>query len=205
MRASLKSNVEKNLDQSRVVILDSMNYIKGYRYELYCLARNSMTTLCLVYCDTSKDIARQWCEQMQLEEAKGDQEASVFPIDLFDDYASRMEFPNPAKRWDQPLFHLRADEPIPFDEIHAAISDTAKNKPKDPVSTKPEQQFDENFIQELDKRCQEIVNYVVQKQQEFGIGDSLGIPDCNLKYRILRIMSPVELKKLKKDFVKFCR
>ena len=138
LRASLKSNVEKNLDQSRVVILDSMNYIKGYRYELYCLARNSMTTLCLVYCDTSKDIARQWCEQMQHEEAKGDQVAPAFPIDLFDDYASRMEFPNPAKRWDQPLFHLRADEPIPFEEIHAAISDTAKNKPKDPVSTKPE-------------------------------------------------------------------
>jgi protein KTI12 len=40
LRASLKSNVEKLIDQGRVVILDSMNYIKGYRYELYCLARN---------------------------------------------------------------------------------------------------------------------------------------------------------------------
>lgn len=57
----------------------------------------------------------------------------------------------------------------------------------------------------MDKRCQEIVNYIVQKQQEFAVGDSLGIPDCKLTYRILRIMSPVELKKIKKDFVKFCR
>lgn len=62
LRASLKSNVEKLLDQNRVVILDSMNYIKGYRYELYCLARNSMTTLCLVYCDTDKQTAAERCE-----------------------------------------------------------------------------------------------------------------------------------------------
>ena len=95
LRASLKSNVEKYVDQSRVVILDSMNYIKGYRYELYCLARNSMTTLCLVFCDTDKETAREWCES--LEETK---ESNHFPPDLFEDYASRMEFPNQAKRWD---------------------------------------------------------------------------------------------------------
>lgn len=64
-----------------------------------------------------------------------------------------MEFPNQAKRWDQPLFHLRKDEDIPFDEIYNAIIDSGKNKPRDPVSTKPEQQFDEDFIQELDKSC----------------------------------------------------
>ena len=63
LRASLKSNVEKNIDQNRIVIIDSMNYIKGYRYELYCLARNSMTTLCLVWCDTDAEIAKQRCEQ----------------------------------------------------------------------------------------------------------------------------------------------
>ena len=40
LRASLKSNVEKFIDRERVVILDWMNYIKGYRYELYCLARS---------------------------------------------------------------------------------------------------------------------------------------------------------------------
>ena len=56
-RASLKSNVEKYINEQRVVILDSMNYIKGFRYELYCLARNAKTTLCLVFCDTDLEIA----------------------------------------------------------------------------------------------------------------------------------------------------
>lgn len=64
LRASLKSNVEKYIDPKRVVILDSMNYIKGYRYELYCLARNAMTTLCIVWCDTDKETAYEWCEKI---------------------------------------------------------------------------------------------------------------------------------------------
>lgn len=47
-RAFLKSNVEKNLNSSTVVIFDSMNYIKGYRYELYCLARASYSSIVVV-------------------------------------------------------------------------------------------------------------------------------------------------------------
>jgi hypothetical protein len=58
------------------------------------------------------------------------------------------------------LFHLRKDEGIPFEEIYNAITDTGKNKPRDPVSTKPEQQFDEDFIQELDKSCQQIIAFI---------------------------------------------
>ena len=41
LRASLKSNVEKYINSQRVVIIDSMNYFKSFRYELYCLARNA--------------------------------------------------------------------------------------------------------------------------------------------------------------------
>ena len=64
LRASLKSNVEKNLDQNstNAVILDWQNYIKGYRYELYCLARKEMSTLCLIFCDTDKQTAYDRCE-----------------------------------------------------------------------------------------------------------------------------------------------
>lgn len=48
IRAKLKSNVEKNLDDKTIVIIDSMNYIKGYRYELYCLVRTYQTRHCVV-------------------------------------------------------------------------------------------------------------------------------------------------------------
>ena len=45
-RGYLKSNVEKLIQAGQIVIFDSMNYIKGFRYELYCLARAAKTTNC---------------------------------------------------------------------------------------------------------------------------------------------------------------
>ena len=59
------------------------------------------------------------------------------------------------------MFHLRTEEEPPFENILSALMNTDKNKPKDPVSTKPEQQFDENFIYLLDKRCQEIIGIII--------------------------------------------
>ncbi|KAM6218466.1 protein KTI12 homolog [Rhynchocyon petersi] len=50
LRGALRAAVERRLSRQDVVILDSLNYIKGFRYELYCLARAACTPLCLVYC-----------------------------------------------------------------------------------------------------------------------------------------------------------
>ncbi|XP_029802231.1 protein KTI12 homolog [Suricata suricatta] len=50
LRGALRAAVERRLSRHDVVILDSINYIKGFRYELYCLARAARTPLCLVYC-----------------------------------------------------------------------------------------------------------------------------------------------------------
>nr|XP_020037758.1 protein KTI12 homolog [Castor canadensis] len=50
LRGALRASVERRLTRHDVVILDSINYIKGFRYELYCLARAARTPLCLVYC-----------------------------------------------------------------------------------------------------------------------------------------------------------
>lgn len=55
LRSSLRSNVEKHLDSENVVICDSMNYIKGFRYELYCLARNAQTTITVIFCDVKEE------------------------------------------------------------------------------------------------------------------------------------------------------
>jgi protein KTI12 len=51
-RAKIKSEVQRNLVGDTVVVVDSLNYIKGFRYEMYCLAREEKTTYCLVYCNT---------------------------------------------------------------------------------------------------------------------------------------------------------
>jgi tRNA uridine 5-carbamoylmethylation protein Kti12 len=47
-RAALLSAVERHLTKDNIVILDSMNYIKGYRYQLLCVSKALATTQCTV-------------------------------------------------------------------------------------------------------------------------------------------------------------
>lgn len=60
LRSAFMSAVERHLSQADLVIADSMNYIKGYRYQLYCGARATPTPHCVVYCDTPPETVRQW-------------------------------------------------------------------------------------------------------------------------------------------------
>lgn len=48
VRAALLSAVERHLTRDTIVICDAMNYIKGFRYQLYCIARNLNTQSCVV-------------------------------------------------------------------------------------------------------------------------------------------------------------
>ena len=60
-RGLLKSTVDRQLyKDGPVVIVDSMNGIKGYRYELWCIARQAGTRFCVVHCDVSAEEARRW-------------------------------------------------------------------------------------------------------------------------------------------------
>lgn len=91
MRGLFRSHVEKHLTNKNVVILDTLNYIKGVRYELYCLARTAKSTNCVVrsahqvYCETPVEQAREWNDQKT---------AGKYHAELFEDLSKRMEEPN---------------------------------------------------------------------------------------------------------------
>jgi protein KTI12 len=48
VRGAVKAAVERFCSADRIVVVDSLNYIKGFRYELYCVARACATTHCVV-------------------------------------------------------------------------------------------------------------------------------------------------------------
>ena len=97
-RGSLKSAVERLMSRDVVVILDSLNYIKGYRYELYCSAKAHKTPHCVVYCESSKETCMKWNE---IREAKYNNE-------LIAELIMRFEAPDSKNRWDSPLFTIQA-------------------------------------------------------------------------------------------------
>ena len=68
LRGTLKSEVVRLLHKDHVVILDGLNYIKGFRYELYCASKASKTTQCTVHCDISPEDAWTWNVQRKDED-----------------------------------------------------------------------------------------------------------------------------------------
>lgn len=83
-----------------------MNYIKGFRYELYCLARTMKTTNCLLYVNSPYEVCKEY-----------NAATTNYPPELFEDLYKRMEVPKQGDRWDSPYFEVRYTESTPLNEI----------------------------------------------------------------------------------------
>ena len=89
-RGFIKSNVEKFMSLDTIVIVDSMNYIKGFRYELYCLVRSAKTTNCLLYVNSNHDICKN---NNSSHEGFNDELYIILIYSRFEDLYNRMEVP----------------------------------------------------------------------------------------------------------------
>ena len=80
-RARLRSEVDRNLTKSTVVILDGLNAIKGYRYELWCIARAAATSCCVLWVATDADTCRRWNAARPAEEVRASAYSSSHPFE----------------------------------------------------------------------------------------------------------------------------
>ncbi|RYH20633.1 hypothetical protein EON65_22915 [archaeon] len=102
LRGAIKSAADHALTTSTYVIVDSLNYIKGYRYELYCTSRTVRTPHCVVWVAASEDTAATWNKE-RMDRGDDRYEESVFA-----DLLLRYEAPNESNRWDAPLFRVNS-------------------------------------------------------------------------------------------------
>ena len=89
------------MSTSTVIIVDSLNYIKGYRYELYCIAREQGTSSCCVYVTLSDAEAEQ-----RRQAASSIPGQDTYTEDVFHELRRRFEVPVPKNRWEAPLFEV---------------------------------------------------------------------------------------------------
>ncbi|CEP60937.1 Kti12p LALA0_S02e03070g [Lachancea lanzarotensis] len=103
LRSKIISAVKRDLSRQKIVIVDSLNYIKGLRYQLHCETKNLMTTYCLVHvmCPSAKLL--EWNKSTVDGRIPWDNE-------LLNQLIQRYEEPNPQTRWDSPLISVLADE-----------------------------------------------------------------------------------------------
>lgn len=134
-RARLRALAERALWQpGHVVIVDSLNYIKGFRYELYCVAKTANSSYVVIHTTASdsicqaRDAARQQRRQQQQQQqindngdddgngngGKGDDgggdddsgNEDNWGAKLLSELTSRFEAPRATNRWDRPLFTI---------------------------------------------------------------------------------------------------
>lgn len=182
LRALLKSTVEKELSPSRIVILDSLNYIKGYRYELYCLARTAQTNHCLVYIDTPM-------EQVHSQN-------TVYSEELLTDLSSRMELPQDKHRWDRPLFFIKDFSSLFLEDIVSSVLN--RRAPPPPVSTKVEEPLQGDYVYQADRQLQEAIEILLKAQEDYALGATMTSP---FTYTFSATYSLLQLKRKKKDFL----
>uniref|UniRef100_A0A0E0F543 Protein KTI12 homolog n=1 Tax=Oryza meridionalis TaxID=40149 RepID=A0A0E0F543_9ORYZ len=186
LRGVLRSEVDRSVSRDSIIVVDSLNNIKGYRYELWCLARASGIRYCVLFCDTEVDLCREWNTKRQ---EKGE---------------PTFEKPDRLNRWDSPLFELfpSRDEVMESSPVIAeAVSYLTKkvdSKTRDvkvlqpTIATQTARTTEANSLYEMDKATQEVINAIVEAQS-----CGLGLPVNKIS-----LVGLPELRSLRRTFIK---
>lgn len=210
LRGVLRSEVDRSLSKDNIVIVDSLNSIKGYRYELWCLARAAGIRYCVLFCDLEENNCRKWNEERR---EKG--EAS-YDNNIFEDLVRRCERPDRRNRWDSPLFELYPSRDL-IENSSLAISEAVlyitkklDSKTRDikvlqpTIATQTNKFSKVNSLYEMDRATQEVINAIVEAQSQAmggpinGISLGQGLPRVDLS----RTVGLPELRGLRRTFIK---
>lgn len=210
LRGVLRSEVDRSLSKDSIIIVDSLNNIKGYRYELWCLARAAGIRYCVVYCDVEETHCRKWNEE------RGEKEEANYDDTIFKDLVRRFEKPDRRNRWDSPLFELWPYKDG-IEKFSAAIQDAISyltkkvdSKTRDvkilqpTIATQNTRFSDANSLYELDKATQEVTNAIVEAQSQAlggpinGVSVGKDLPTINIS----RSVGLPELRRMRRTFIK---
>lgn len=100
-RAALKSTFDRTVsasDGSSLIILDSLNYIKGYRYELFCISKAAKERHGILWILNDTETIKKWNNERA--------ESERFTEAQLEELILRYEPPDSRNRWDQPLYRL---------------------------------------------------------------------------------------------------
>ncbi|KAI9228853.1 MAG: protein KTI12 [Piptocephalis tieghemiana] len=197
-RGNVLSTVERHLDRQTVVLVDGMNYVKGFRYQLFCLARAMSTQHCVVQCGVPVEQARAWNASRPVEDA--------YPAEQFDSLVMRFEEPDGSRRWDAPLFTvLPEDETPPLEEIYEVLTQTKASTAK--LATLVQPVGTSNDIHDGDRVTQRIVDAIMMRINDTG-GGSISTQGIEVPGTTIKVMIPAdgctlaEIRRLRRQFLK---
>ncbi|ODA81186.1 hypothetical protein RJ55_04150 [Drechmeria coniospora] len=197
-RAALYAAVKRVLSDNDFVILDGLNYIKGWRYQLHCEAKAMRTPNCILQIGCSVDRARAVNEERlrkrrrQQEPSGADaREGDVIPEGdatepyepaNWDNLVFRYEEPNPMTRWDSPLFTLIWDDNQDqtrktFDSLWDVMAGDGKPVVRPNQSTERRgRDAGSDYLYVLDRETQDIIKRILERQAVDGGGHGGQVP-----------------------------
>ncbi|KAK0646680.1 chromatin associated protein KTI12 [Cercophora newfieldiana] len=191
-RASLYGAVKRVLSPRDIVVLDGLNYIKGWRYQLFCEAKNASTPSAVLQVGCAVERARGVNEARlrrreavaasggEVAQGEGEDAEEPYEPGNWDNLVFRYEEPNPMTRWDSPLFTLiwedneaRAREV--FGRIWDVLAGEAKKVVRPNQSTvQRDKDLGGDYLYVLERETQDIVKKILEKQTDEG--GEVGIP-----------------------------
>ncbi|KAL5528544.1 KTI12 [Sanghuangporus sanghuang] len=199
-RAALFTAVQRAIGKDTIVIVDGMNYIKGYRYQIYCAAREHKCRVCTLYVVARPEQCREWSK------TRGEGSDSYNPATL-DNLITRFEEPSSMVRWDSPLITIPwTDEQLPGEDIWKAVMEGVVKPPNAGTSAIPVAPSD--ALHTLEQIATAMISAITSEQaasQGLGTGGEIILPlSATLKPKVrlpARNITLSELQRLKRQFV----
>ncbi|XP_037808349.1 protein KTI12 homolog [Lucilia sericata] len=212
VRSDLKSEALRLLDKESVVILDAGNYIKGYRYELFCATKAARSTQCTLFCGIQKQRAWEFNQQRSGEEvldlakvddvSKLDNSNIPYSQEIFEGLCMRFEEPHGNCRWDSPLFVSFPDDNLEFEAIFSALFESKPLPPNQSTQNPPLSST--NYLFELDRLTQEIVGNVLAARK-IGVMGPVPVKNSEIKVQVPANMNAIQLNRLRRQFLNYSK
>ncbi|KAG4072169.1 hypothetical protein HA402_015668 [Bradysia odoriphaga] len=206
VRADLKSETLRLLNKEDIVIFDAGNYIKGYRYELYCATKSARTSQCTVFCGIPKANAWEFnCKRTQTEQNLNeignelDNGDVMYTQEIFDALCMRFEEPHGNSRWDSPLFTVLPEDELDVDGIYKALFESALPPPN--TSTQNAPLSATNYLFELDKLTQDVIS-TVTASRKIGVVGPVKYKN-SLTINVPSDMNASQLNRLRRQFLNY--
>ncbi|EFX05679.1 RNA polymerase 2 elongator complex subunit [Grosmannia clavigera kw1407] len=214
-RAALYGAVKRVLSPRDIVVLDGLNYIKGWRYQLSCEAKNVRTPHAVLQIGCSVEQARKVNAKRLEQEGHPSSEtdgAKPYAQANWDNLVFRYEEPNGMTRWDSPLFVLTWDDDeararVVFGQIWDAVAGDGPRKDVRPnmVAVQRGNDGGGDYLYVLDRETQDVVRRVVAYQQEHQDGEGGIVPIPADKDLLVHLpgnqVSLAQLQRLRRAFL----
>lgn len=192
VRSALLAATERALSASTTIVVDASHEIKGWRYQMYCLARAMSTPHAVLRASPASHVCKAW-NAARAATAPG----LSYDEQTMDQCMARYEAPDDANRWDAPLFVVAPTDPLPLQDLYAALYEKMAAAPH--LATQPKQTSDAGYIVQLDRVTNSVLSHI-QACQANG-STTIFAPGWPKKLTLTRTLSIPESQRLRRQFV----